>query len=188
MHDHSSHGDIMMVGSGMDGSHSAHNVGETLHTMMTQDKDATVFGLSESRKTGGLSLKTVMDEEDKLYIEVSCGDQEGRLYLEKFGRDSKQMSKAQCICYKGKFISPQEFETVGGKKPAKAWRKSIKHDEKPLVKFMVDEVLSEPLLPATFSTTQIEETPNTTSQSATASLRCFASMLSSIESNLKKSS
>ena len=51
---------------------------------------------------------------------------------------------------------------------------------------MVDGVLTEPLLPATFSTTPIEEPPNTAFQSATASSPWFTPMLNSIESNLKK--
>lgn len=40
-------------------------------------------------------------------------------------------------------ITPQEFETLGGKKACKAWKKSIKHKSKPLSKFLASGALKE---------------------------------------------
>ena len=71
-----------------------------------------------------------------------CGKEQGRLYLEKFGKRKGTKSFEKCIVHKDKTVSPQEFELHAGKK-TKAWRKSIKHQGKPLSKYITSRELLE---------------------------------------------
>ena len=79
------------------------------------------------------SIETKLDENGLSYIEVSCGGISGGLY--------KGMEK--CILYNGKMIAPRKFEALGGKRACKAWKKSIKHKNKPLSKFLTSGALKE---------------------------------------------
>ena len=76
-----------------------------------------------------LEVKT--DRNGENYLEIVCGEAHGWLYLERVGKVKGTKNLGKCIRHEGKFITPQEFEQIGGKK-AKAWRKSIKHKGKQL--------------------------------------------------------
>ena len=95
---------------------------------------------SQSREEPQLDIE--VDENMKRYITVVCGLERGRLYLEKFGKRKGTKSFEKCIVHKDKSVSPQEFELLAGKK-TKAWRKSIKHHEKPLSKYITSRELLE---------------------------------------------
>ena len=71
------------------------------------------------------------------FIRVQCGSANGELYLEKFGKARGGKSLIKCIKYQGNFVTPPEFETAGGKK-GKAWRKSVKHRERPLGTYLTN--------------------------------------------------
>ena len=62
--------------------------------------------------------------------------------MEKFGKRKGTKSFEKCIVHKDKTVSPQEFQLHAGKK-TKAWRKSIKHQEKPLSKYITSRELLE---------------------------------------------
>ena len=66
------------------------------------------------------------------YIEVSCGDLNGVLYLEKLRKMAGAKGMNKCILCDGSMLTPSEFELSGGKKANRAWKKSIKHKNKPL--------------------------------------------------------
>ena len=66
------------------------------------------------------------------YVEVVCGDVVGELYLEKLRRVPNGKALEKCICSNNVWYTSQEFESKGGKKSNKAWKKSIKHKGKPL--------------------------------------------------------
>ena len=84
-----------------------------------------------------------MDEDGLSFIEISCGDVFGELYLENLRKVNIGKGMEKCILHNGKMITPHDFETVGGKRANKAWKKSIKHKNKPLSKFFSSGALKE---------------------------------------------
>ncbi len=69
------------------------------------------------------------------YINVTCGNKTGRLYLGKLAK-SKPRAMDKCIHAEGKFYTPGEFEVLGGRGRAKSWKKSIRHQGKPLADYV----------------------------------------------------
>ena len=63
------------------------------------------------------------DKTGRSYIEVNCGDISGRLYLENLKRMPNSRALEKCILSNNTLYTPQEFESLGGKKTNKAWKK-----------------------------------------------------------------
>ncbi len=108
-------------------------------SQVTGDESATS---SQDKERSEPSLVVEVDEQDRRYIEVCCGKEKGRLYLGKLGKAKGCKSMEKCIEVKGKLLSPQDFEALAGKK-ARAWKKSIRHQNKPLSKFFSTGELAE---------------------------------------------
>ena len=66
----------------------------------------------------------------------------GALYLENL-RKLGSKGHEKCILYEETMLTAQEFETMGGKKANKARKKSIKHKNKPISKFLSSGGLKE---------------------------------------------
>ena len=73
-----------------------------------------------------------MDDQGKSYIEVSCGELNGVLYLEMLCKTAGAKGMNKCILCDSNMLTPSEFKLNGGKKANKAWKKSIKHKNKSL--------------------------------------------------------
>ena len=83
-------------------------------------------------------MSKVRDGRKGDYINVTCGNKTGRLYLEKFAKSAKCKARIvdKCIYAEGKDYTPGEFESLGGKGRAKSWKKSIRHQGKPLSEYI----------------------------------------------------
>ena len=96
-------------------------------------------------------LEVQADESGDTFIEVTCGNAVGNLYLKKFSESTG--GKQKCVLHNGRLVTPSEFEALGGKKASKAWKKSIKHKGKPLFKLIESlaerSALPNPLAPTT---------------------------------------
>ena len=88
-------------------------------------------------------LEVKLDKAGQSYIEVNCGDISGGLYLEKLKRMPNGRALEKCILSNSSLYTPQEFESMGGKKANKAWKKSIKHKGIPLQKLLAAGALKE---------------------------------------------
>jgi len=90
-----------------------------------------------------VEIEVMQDKTGQSYIEVTCGDVSGGLYLEKLKRVPHGRALEKCIWCNNGLYTPQEFESMGGKKASKAWRKTIKHKGIPLQKLLASGVLKE---------------------------------------------
>ena len=88
-------------------------------------------------------LEVKLDKAGQSYIEVNCGDISGGLYLEKLKRTPNSRALEKCILSNSSLYTPQEFESMDGKKANKAWKKSIKHKGIPLQKLLASGALKE---------------------------------------------
>ncbi len=69
--------------------------------------DTTGSALSQSQ--GESHLNVEVDKQGKRYIMVSCGEERGRLYLEKLGKLKGSKSWGKCIVTKDKTITPKNL-------------------------------------------------------------------------------
>ncbi len=115
---------------------------ETLHIQMP----VFVEELSSSQQAEeSLRIDIKKDENDDAFIEVSCGAMLGKLNLASLRKLVGGKGHEKCIFLKDndKRVTPQEFEALGGKKSSRAWKKSIKHNNKMLSKFFSAGLIQE---------------------------------------------
>ena len=102
-----------------------------LITLLAMSLDCSNTGVSPSVSQTPPYVKS---DSTGRYLEVTCGDIEGNLYLAKFKKGSLS---SKCILYNSKWYSLVEFESLGGKSKFKNWKKSLKHSKTSLV-FVLD--------------------------------------------------
>lgn len=61
-------------------------------------------------------------------LPVTCGDLRGELHLKKVGSGSRGPS----VRYGGQWLTPNQFENLGGQGYSKNWKRSIRHERTPL--------------------------------------------------------
>ena len=79
------------------------------------------------------------------YISVVCGSFTGQLYVDRMNLSKRAVGK--CVLCSGKWYTPSEFETLGGKK-AKKWRQSLMHLGKRLCEYDLSISSTNILLPS----------------------------------------
>ena len=67
-----------------------------------------------------------------IYIQVSCGKLEGKLYVDQLKSGGGSKGAVKCIFAESSWLNPNEFESSGGKAKSKKWRSSIVHNSFPL--------------------------------------------------------
>ncbi|XP_057202553.1 nuclear body protein SP140-like isoform X2 [Triplophysa rosa] len=108
------------------------NVSEQTGTTLVKKRGAT----SKSCENASQSLEEQIENDSQLL--VTCGNKEGCLDLEKFGK------KENCIFSKGRWFKPTEFEKFGGKEKNKKWKYSILCCGVPLQKLIEDKRILTP--------------------------------------------
>ena len=61
-------------------------------------------------------------------IVVRCGDLQGELHVDRLGSGSR----GPCVCCNGVWLTPNQFECKGGQGYFRYWKRSIRHETKPL--------------------------------------------------------
>ncbi len=56
------------------------------------------------------------------YLKVACNTNEARFYLSRFARGSR----GRCVLFRGRWITPNEFQAVSGRQSSKDWKRSIR--------------------------------------------------------------
>lgn len=78
---------------------------------------------------GHISIPIICYDNDGDYLPIVCGSVSGKLYYKKL-TDAGGKGSAKCVFAKSKWLSPNEFESVGGKPKAKHWKKSLLFDSR----------------------------------------------------------
>ena len=86
----------------------------------------------ENGQTEALLSPTFSNDDLGRYISVVCGRFTSKLYVDRVDLSKRTLGK--CVLYNGKWDSPSEFETLGGKR-AKKWRQSLFHLGKRLCEY-----------------------------------------------------
>lgn len=74
-----------------------------------------------------------MSQTSEVHLTVKCGQKTAAFFPERMKQTGRTVGK--CIRYQGKWMSPNEFESVAGV-PAKKWKQSIRYDGKPLIEWL----------------------------------------------------
>ena len=74
----------------------------------------------------------VLNDAEGNYLQVSCGKLEGKLYVDWLKSGGGSKGAVKYIFAESTWLSPNEFESSGGKVKSKKWRSSIVHNSFPL--------------------------------------------------------
>ena len=72
------------------------------------------------------------------YISVTCGKSNGKLYLDKLRNALGYKGACKCVYSNDQWISPCDFESLGGKPKNRNWKKSILFGDKPILSIFSD--------------------------------------------------
>ena len=61
-------------------------------------------------------------------LTVQCGNNKADFHVAKFARGSR----GACIQYKDEWLTPNEFQFISGRESCKDWKRSIRHDGRPM--------------------------------------------------------
>ena len=60
----------------------------------------------------------------EMCLDVECGSNKAVLYVSKLFAGSKK----ECVLYENEWLTPNEFQNVSGRRSAKYWKRSIRHN------------------------------------------------------------
>ena len=73
------------------------------------------------------------------YLDVSCAKNEAKLYMKRFSRGSR----GKCILFKDRWVTPNEFQAISGRKSSKDWKRSIRLHGRCLKEFITQGLFQE---------------------------------------------
>lgn len=86
----------------------------------------------DGKKSGDVTTEEVLiyptEIDGETCLEIKCGNNDAQLYLSKLSLGSK----GSCIHYSGRWLTPNEFQSVSGRETAKDWKRSIRHNGRSL--------------------------------------------------------
>lgn len=88
----------------------------------TSTTGSTTSSDSQTRIPQATSSSLYQADEYGEYVAVSCAENEARFYLNRFARGSI----GRCVLFKGRWITPNEFQAVSGRQSSKDWKRSIR--------------------------------------------------------------
>jgi hypothetical protein len=95
---------------------------------------------SSSTSGEGALENDVFDEDDfGSFLPVKCAENEAKFYLKRFARGSV----GKCILFKGRWITPNEFQAVSGRKSSKDWKRSIRTKGRILKEYITQGLFQE---------------------------------------------
>lgn len=75
------------------------------------------------------------------YLKVACNTNEARFYLSRFARGSI----GRCVLFRGRWITPNEFQAVSGRQSSKDWKRSIRLKGRCLKEYIAQGLFQEHL-------------------------------------------
>lgn len=110
---------------------------------------------SSSSSAESLSRTTSLWKEDEIgdYIAVTCADNDAKFYKDRFARGSI----GKCVWFKGRWITPNEFQAVSGRQSSKDWKRSIRLNGRCLKEYISEGLFREHLKTCTCTICQGED-------------------------------
>lgn len=96
---------------------------------------------SSSSSAESTSQDSGLWKEDKYgqHLQVTCADNEANFYRERFARGSI----GKCVLFRGRWITPNEFQAISGRQSSKDWKRSIRLNGRCLKEYISDGLFRE---------------------------------------------
>lgn len=98
------------------------------------------MSLSAASSSSPLNKSSISDsllnDEEGEHIIVKCGSVEGKFYFSRLKGVSGNHGNVKCIRVKSNWLTPNEFESKGGKGKSRHWKRSLTHKNKTLLSVM----------------------------------------------------
>lgn len=121
------------------------------HKAAGSKEESSSSGSSESSSSSGdeesSSSSSAPDKTTQLwkldevgyYLVVTCAENEAKFYKHRFARGSI----GKCVYFKGRWITPNEFQAVSGRQSSKDWKRSIRLQGRCLKDFISEGLFEE---------------------------------------------
>lgn len=96
---------------------------------------------SSSSSAESTSKTSSVWKEDEVgeYLLVTCAENEAKFYKDRFARGSI----GKCVWFKGRWITPNEFQAVSGRQSSKDWKRSIRLNGRCLKEYISEGLFQE---------------------------------------------
>lgn len=96
---------------------------------------------SSSSSAESTSRSSSLWREDDIgeYLPVTCAENEAKFYKSRFARGSV----GRCVRFKGRWITPNEFQAVSGRQSSKDWKRSIRLNGRCLKEYIGEGLFKE---------------------------------------------
>ncbi len=120
----------------------------------SSDSGSSSSGEDSSTSSSGDSASPLwkVDEVGE-HLLVTCADNEAKFYKDRFARGSI----GKCVWFKGRWITPNEFQAVSGRQSSKDWKRSIRLNGRCLKEFISEGLFREHLKTCTCKICQGED-------------------------------
>ena len=117
---------LVADGEGEEEEEEASNVIKESSSSASSETGSTSSGddSSSSSSADSASRGSSLWREDELgeHLLVTCAENEAKLYKDRFARGSI----GRCVWFKGRWITPNEFQAISGRQSSKDWKRSIR--------------------------------------------------------------
>ena len=108
----------------------------------SSDSGSSSSGEESSSSSSGDSPSPLWSvDEMGEHLVVTCAENEAKFYKDKFARGSI----GKCVRFKGRWITPNEFQAVSGRQSSKDWKRSIRLNGRCLKDFISEGLFREHL-------------------------------------------
>ena len=121
---------LPVPGGGENGAGSGSEEGETSDSASSNSSTTTSAASSSSSEARARSgsgspqdgARLMEADEYGEHMHVSCAGNTAKFYLNRFARGSI----GRCVLFKGRWVTPNEFQAISGRQSSKDWKRSIR--------------------------------------------------------------
>lgn len=115
--------------------------GESSTSGGSSESATSSSGEESSSSSSAESTSRDLWKEDKYgqHLLVTCAENEAKFYKERFARGSI----GKCVLFKGRWITPNEFQAISGRQSSKDWKRSIRLNGRCLKEYISEGLFRE---------------------------------------------
>ena len=126
-------------GGGGESSSESSDSGSSNTSSTSTGSSSSVMSAMTARAAGGVPMSIWETDEFGQFIPVNCNNNEAHFYLNRFSRGSV----GRCVLFRGRWITPNEFQAISGRQSSKDWKRSIRLRGRCLKEFIAQGLFQE---------------------------------------------
>lgn len=140
---------LIVDGDSGDGKDSSSSASSESGSSSSGEESSTSSSADSTSKASSLWK----DDDVGEYLPVTCAENEAKFYKSRFARGSI----GRCVRFKGRWITPNEFQAVSGRQSSKDWKRSIRLNGRCLKEYIGEGLFREHPKTCTCHTCQGED-------------------------------